>query len=187
MLKTILKLSLNILIILALFFPCASIAAEKKPKRPPVASPAQEVSINDSNVYSYIKRGDELFKKGDLDASLRIYFKTYSYSKDVLAAALMIQTQYDKILSDASTPQNDKESILLKQKRLKQIPPKYSAIKESMAYNLGYIYAKKGDSEKARKYLAEVLETAPFSLKNDSLWMKTKNLLLGQYGLEGEF
>ena len=128
-----------------------------------------------------------LGKWGDLDSSLRIYQKTYGYTKEVLITAKLVQTQYDKIINDPSTAQNDREEIMLKQKRIKQIVPKYSSIKELTSYNLGYIYAKKGDSERARKYLSEVLEAAPFSLETDSLWMKTKTLLLSQYGLEGEF
>ena len=185
--KSIFKLSLNILTILTLLLPCLSYSAEKKPKNPPVAAPPQETVIADSNISAFIKKGDEMFKKGDIESSLRIYLKVYSHSKDILAAAAIVQTQYERVLNDASASEDDKETILLKQKRLKQITPKYTSIKESMAYNLGYIYSKRGDSERARKYLTEVLETTPFSLKKDSLWMNTKNLLLGQYGLEGEF
>jgi len=185
--KSIFKFSLNILIIFTLLLPCLSYGAEKKPRKPPVAVPSQETAITDSNVTAFIKKGDEMFKKGDIESSLRIYLKVYNHSKDILAAASIVQTQYDRVLNDESTPQGDKETILIRQKRLKQITPKYTSIKESMAYNLGYIYTKKGDSERARKYLTEVLETTPFSLKKDSLWINTKNLLLGQYGLEGEF
>ena len=189
MTKLILKNILNILIILTLLSPCMSFAAEKKPKKPPVPVPAttQEGAITDANITAYVKKADELLKKGDLDSSLRIYQKTYGYTKEVLITAKLVQTQYEKIINDPSTAQNDREEITLKQKRIKQIVPKYSSIKESTSYNLGYIYAKKGDSERARKYLSEVLETAPFSLETNSLWMKTKTLLLSQYGLEGEF
>jgi hypothetical protein len=52
---------------------------------------------------------------------------------------------------------------------------------------MGYIYAKKGDSERARKYLIEVLSMTPFSIEQDSICMKSKTLLLGLYNLEGEF
>jgi hypothetical protein len=72
-------------------------------------------------------------------------------------------------------------------KRMKQLVPKYTAIRDASAYNMGYTYAKLGDPEKARKYLSQVIETTPFSTKQDSLWMKSKALLLGLYGLEGEF
>lgn len=187
MTKSILKNILNILIILALFSPCTSFGAEKKPKKPPIPVTTQEAATTDANIAVSIKKADDLLKKGGLDSSLRIYQKVYGYTKDVLITAKLIQTQYEKIINDPSTAQNDREEIMLKQKRIKQIVPKYSSIKESTAYNMGYIYAKKGDSERARKYLSEVLETVPFSLKTDSLWMKTKTLLLSQCGLEGEF
>jgi len=185
MTKSILKNILNILIILTLFSPCISFGAEKKPKKPPAIT--QESAITDANITTHVKKADELLKKGDLDSSLRIYQKVNSYTKDVLITTKLLQAQYEKIINDPSTAQNDREEIILKQKRMKQIVPKYGSIKESTSYSLGYVYAKKGDSERARKYLLEVLETVPFSLKTDSLWMKTKTLLLGQYGLEGEF
>jgi tetratricopeptide (TPR) repeat protein len=187
MTKSILKNILNILIILALLSPCTSFGAEKKPKKPPIPVTKQEAAITDANITAYVKKADELLKKGDLDSSLRIYQKAYDYTKDVLITTKLLQAQYEKIINDPSTEQNDREEIILKQKRMKQIVPKYIGIKESTLYSLGYIFAKKGDSERARKYLSEVLETVPFSLKTDSLWMKTKTLLLSQYGLEGEF
>jgi hypothetical protein len=70
---------------------------------------------------------------------------------------------------------------------MEQLIPKYNKIKETSAYHIGYIYTKKGDSDKARKYLSEVLETTPFSTKPDSTWIKSKTLLLEIFNLEGEF
>ncbi len=64
---------------------------------------------------------------------------------------------------------------------------KYNIIKSAAAYDLGYIYTKKSDLEKARKFLAEVVETTPFSTKKGSTWVRAKTLLLEAYGLEGEF
>ncbi len=184
--KSILKDLFGIAVIITMLFsPSISESAEKKPKKPPVT--IQDTAINDANLTASVKRADELLKKGDLDTSLRIYLKTYTYTKEVLASIKLIQPYYDKALADPATSQGDREQILIKQKHMKQIVPKYSSIKDAVSYNLGYIYAKKGDSERARKYLSEVLETAPFSMKKDDLWMKTKTLLLGQYGLEGEF
>jgi tetratricopeptide (TPR) repeat protein len=187
--KLILINLLNILIVLSLFLPSVSLGAEKKPvKKPPAPAITSESSaITDANIAAYLKTADDLLKKGSLDSSLRIYLRVYNYTKDVLTTANILQPYYDKALNDPTTEQNDKEEIFLKQKRMKQLMPKYSSIKDAVSYNLGYIYAKKGDTERARKYLSEALETAPFSMKKDSLWMKTKTLLLSQYGLEGEF
>ncbi len=184
--KSILKGLLGIAVVITMLFsPFISSGAEKKPKKPPVA--IQDTTINDANLSASVKRADELLKNKDLDSSLRIYLKAYNYTKEVLTTVKLIQPYYDKALSDPSTAQSDKEQIIVKQKHIKQIVPRYSGIKDAVSYNLGYIYAKKGDSEKARKYLSEVLETTPFSMKKDDLWMKTKTLLLSQYGLEGEF
>jgi hypothetical protein len=52
---------------------------------------------------------------------------------------------------------------------------------------VGAAYAKRGDAEQARKYLLEVCQTAPFSLNPKSTWLKSKNLLLALFQLEGEF
>ena len=49
------------------------------------------------------------------------------------------------------------------------------------------MYAKLGETEKARKYLVEFLQVTPYSGGPDSQWIKAKTLLLGLYSLEGEF
>jgi len=90
-------------------------------------------------------------------------------------------------VNDPTTSQSEKEEIYIKLKRMNQLLPKYNTIREVTTYNVGYLYAKKGDTEKARKFLTEVLELTPFSTKKDSISMKAKTLLLDIYGLEGEF
>jgi len=97
------------------------------------------------------------------------------------------QGHYEKAVNDPVTPQGEKEEIYIKLKRMGQLMPKYNSIREVTTYNVGYLYAKKGDAEKARKFLTEVLELTPFSTKKDSISMKAKTLLLDLYGLEGEF
>ncbi|RPJ58392.1 MAG: hypothetical protein EHM12_07885 [Dehalococcoidia bacterium] len=176
---------MNLLIILALLTPSVTFGAEKKPKKQPAT--VQETAITDANITASHKKADEMLKKGDLDASGKIYQKIYDYTKGALNTTKLIQAQYEKVLNDPATAQNDREELFIKLKRIKQLVPKYNGIKETSAYNMGYIYAKKGDPERARRFLSEVLDTAPFSLEPNSLWMKTKTLLLSQYGLEGEF
>lgn len=126
-------------------------------------------------------------KKGETDASLPTLLRVHDYSEDVLRTIKYFKTQYEKVVANSSVPQGEKEDILIKLKRIEQLLPRYVTIQERSAYDLGFAYAKKGEAEKSRKYLLEVLETAPFSTKNDSPWMKSKKLLLGLYNLEGEF
>ena len=171
----------------AIILPDISYGAEKK-SRKQVSQPVQrETTITDSNVQASFKKAEDLLKKGDLDGSLIISVKLYDYTKEVLAAVKLVNNQYERLANDPATNQNEKEDILIKLKRIKQLIPKYTSLKDKSTYNVGYLYAKKGDTEKARKYLSEVFESAPFSTKQDSIWMKTKTLLLGLYGLEGEF
>jgi tetratricopeptide (TPR) repeat protein len=163
-----------------------SSGAEKKAKKPALAA-AKEIAINDSNVKDSLKKAEEQLKKGETDNALTSLLKIHDYADDVLKTVKFIQVQYEKAVGDSSMPQGEREDIYLKLRRLGQLTPKYTAIREASAYDIGYAYAKKGDSERARKYLIKVFETAPFSTKQDSAWMKSKKLLLGLYNLEGEF
>ncbi len=163
---------------------------QKQTKRPPAAAataPVKTSTINDANIQEALKRADEMVKKGEIDNPLRILLSVYEYSKEVLHTVKFFQGHYDKAVNDPATSQAEKEDIYLKLKRMGQLAPKYNNIREATTYNIGYLYAKKGEKEKARKYLTEVLELTPFSTKKDSICVKAKTLLLGLYGLEGEF
>jgi len=187
--------SLVLIFALTLWSPALWAAPEKeKPAKKPAPAtgtpPGPTVkssTINDSNINAALKRADEMMKKGEVDGPLKILVSVYEYSKDVLLTVKFFQGHYEKAVSDPSTPQGEKEDIYIKLKRMGQLIPKYNSIKEVTTYNVGYLYAKKGDAEKARKYLTEVLEMTPFSTKKDSISMKAKTLLLDLYGLEGEF
>jgi tetratricopeptide (TPR) repeat protein len=174
---------------LALLIPESSFGAEKKVKKQPAQKEVvlKDSIMTDANVQASFKKAEELLKKGDADGSQKIFVKVYDYTKEALTTMTFIQGQYDKLVNDPSTNQSEKEDIYIKLQRVKQVTAKYSSIKSASAYNLGYIYTKKGDPEKARKFLAEVVETTPFSTRKGSTWMKAKTLLLELYGLEGEF
>ena len=180
---------LLILFVASAFFPAGTASAvERKAKKPaPAAAPVKEAGINDSNVKEALKKAEEQLKKGESDATLASLIRINDYADDVLKTVRLIQGQYEKAVNDPSVPQGEREDIFLKLRRLGQLTPKYTAIREASAYDIGYVYAKRGDGEKARKYLLKVFETAPFSTKQDSAWMKSKKLLLGLYNLEGEF
>lgn len=165
---------------------------KEKPAKKPVPDTARSTSvkssaINDSNINAALKRADEMMKKGEVDGPLKILVSVYEYSKDVLYTVKFFQGHYEKVVNDPTTAQGEKEEIYIKLKRMGQLVPKYNSIKEVTTYNLGYLYAKKNDTENARKYLIEVLELTPFSTKKDSLSIRAKTLLLDLYGLEGEF
>jgi tetratricopeptide (TPR) repeat protein len=175
---------LVLLLLFTLYSPNLSLGVEKKVKKQPAQ---KETVINDSNVQSSLKKAEEQLKKGGIEGPLRILLNIYDYTKDALDTIKFIKTHYERIINEPSIAQNEKEEILIKLRRMEQLIPKYNKIKETSAYHIGYIYTKKGDSDKARKYLSEVLETTPFSTKPDSTWMKSKTLLLEIFNLEGEF
>jgi len=168
-----------------LFCPAANAAPEKKAKPPAVKK--ESGAINDANLQANQKRVDELLKKNEYDTSLRFTLKINDYTKEVLATVKFIKGQYEKAVNDPAIGQKDKEQLYLKLKGLGQLIPRYTAAYEASLYNLGYIYAKRGEAERARKYLTEYLQTAPFSTNRDSKWVKAKTLLLELYSLEGEF
>ena len=158
--------------------------AEKKQKK---QTPSKEVIINDSNLISHLKIAEGLVKKGDLRTPLDVFLKIYSFASDVLATIHLLQPEYEKIINDPSSDLRQKEDLYIKLGRMKELTPKYIGVKEASAYYMGYIYAKMGDHEKARRYLIEALEITSFSVDKNSIWQKTKRLLLELYGLEGEF
>jgi tetratricopeptide (TPR) repeat protein len=169
---------------LALSQPVTLYSAEKPSKK---ATVQKEGLLNDSTVQAFLGKAEEQMKKGSYDSAGKILVRVYDYTKDVLITVKLFQGQYEKVLNEASTPLPEKEAILIKLKRMEQLRERYAGLKERSSFDLGYVYAKYGDGDKARKYLLEVLETAPFSTHKESLWMKSKAILLGLYNLEGEF
>ncbi len=181
-----------ILLILAVLpGPGYSQAAAKKaakPAPPQKAAQARETTINDVNIQTAFKTGEELFKQGKTDEALRIFLTIYRYSKDMLTFLEIVRPNYDKLLEEnPSLSQEEKEDLYIKQKHVRDLTAKYSSLRIESAYYVGAAYAKRGDAEQARKYLLEVCQTAPFSLKPKSTWLKAKNLLLTLFQLEGEF
>jgi hypothetical protein len=174
------------LIFCGLYFPENTYGAEKQSKRP-VAPKEIVVVLNDSNVQGYLDRADDLLRKGSFDTALKIYLKIDEFSEEVLQTLRLVKANYEKVLHEPSLKQNDKEQVVIKLRSIDRLTVKYSGFKETSVYVIGYISAKKGDTERARKYLLEVLQTAPFSTDHDSRWMKAKTLLLSLYNLEGEF
>jgi tetratricopeptide (TPR) repeat protein len=153
----------------------------------PKATPARETALNDATVQQLFKQGEELFKKDKPEEAIRIFLNIYRFSKDILTFLPVVQPQYEKLLKEGSLSQEEKEDVYIKQKRIQDLTNKYTALKIESAYYAGAIYAKRGDSEQARKYLLEVCQTAPFSLNPKATWFKSKNLLLTLFQLEGEF
>ena len=176
--------------LLLLAAPSLSVSAEKKPKpqpKPQAAPVQKEIIINDANLPTHQKRVEELVKKGDFDNSLKIMLKMRDYTKEVLSTVGAIKAQYEKAVNDPSVPQKDKEDLFIKLTGLNQLIPRYTILYEASTFNLGYLYAKLGETEKARKYLVEFLQMTPYSGGRDSQWVKAKTLLLELYSLEGEF
>jgi len=163
----------------------------KVSKQPPpakVTPPPRDTAVNDVNVQPLFKSAEELFKKDNTDESLRIFSSIYRYAKDMLTFLQTIQPHYEKLIKKStSKSQEEKEELFIKQKRIQELTSKYTSLRIESAYYVGALYAKRGDTEQARKYLLEVCQTAPFSLNPKSTWLKSKNLLLALFQLEGEF
>ncbi len=166
----------------------AQAAAPKAKKTPPAkAEVSREPAVSDSNIQAQLKKAQDLFKNKNYDAALKPYQDIYDYTKEVLPLVKFMRGQYDKAVNQPSLAQTEKEEAHIKLKRSGQLIAKYESIHGAVLYPLGFIYAKKGAAEKAKHYLKEAVETLPFSLKTESTWMKSKNLLLSLYQLEGEF
>lgn len=179
-----------ILMIFLIFFCKDAFGIEKKGKVVQKFQPqSQRIDqvINDSNLQISIETAENMVKKGEFQSALNIFLKTYDFTKSVLTTITLLQKHYEKIANDPGTSLNDKEYVMIRLNRMENLLSTYKKSKETSAYYIGYIYTKRGEIEKARKYLFEVLESTPFDLKKDSMWLKTKSLLLEAYNLEGEF
>lgn len=126
-------------------------------------------------------------KKGKTDEALKIFQGIYDYTRDGLALMKCVKTSYDKAVSGQNIEQNQKEDLYLKLQRINALSGQYGRLKGESAYQVGVLYARKGNAEQARKYLLEACQTVPFSLDPASTWLRSKNLLLSLSGLEGEF
>jgi tetratricopeptide (TPR) repeat protein len=179
--------------IASLLFICGAaevLAAEKKASaKVPAqkAAPQRDQAISDANIQSSLKKAQDSLKAKDMEGALKLFLKIYDYSKDVLPAVKMIQSKYEKNGASSTLSMSEREEIVIRQKRVNQLASKYQNIQEATTYSLGYIYLKKGDGEKAKKFLLEAMETSPFSMKPDSVWARSKALLSELYNLEGEF
>jgi tetratricopeptide (TPR) repeat protein len=198
--KLFAPLFLAVFSLLLLMAPSLSSGVEKTPKAQPkaqskpqtqakpLAMPIQkETIVNDANLMAHQKRVEDLVGKSDFNGALKIMLKINDYTKEVLFTVKNIKTEYEKAVSDPKVPQKDKEDLFIKMRGLNQLIPRYTNYYEASTFNLGYMYAKLGETEKARKYLVEFLQMTPYSGGRDSQWMKAKTLLLELYSLEGEF
>jgi tetratricopeptide (TPR) repeat protein len=198
--KLFTPLFLAVVSLLLLMAPSLSSGVEKTPKAQPKAQskpqtqikpqvmPIQkETIVNDANLMAHQKRVEDLVGKSDFNGALKIMLKINDYTKEVLFTVKNIKTEYEKAVSDPRVAQKDKEDLFIKMRGLDQLIPRYTNYYEASTFNLGYMYAKLGETEKARKYLVEFLQMTPYSGGRDSQWMKAKTLLLELYSLEGEF
>jgi tetratricopeptide (TPR) repeat protein len=177
-------------LLLSLTVPSLTYSAQKKPQAPPKpkAAPVQkEILVNDANLLIHQKRVEDLVEKGDFESAVKTMLKMNDYAKEVLSVAKVIKVQYETVGNNPEVPQNDKEDLFIKLRELNQLISKYTNYYEASTFNLGYMYAKLGETEKGRKYLVEFLQMTPYSGGRDSQWIKAKTLLLELYSLEGEF
>lgn len=185
---------ITFLFLLLLLPPSLTCGAEKalkaRPKaqpKPQAASIQKEVVVNDANLMTYQKKVEDLVGKGDFNSALKIMLKINDYTGEVLSTVKSIRTEYEKAVGNPKITQKEKEDIFVRLRGLDRLVPRYTNYYEASTFNLGYMYAKLGETEKARKYLTEFLQMTPYSGSRDSQWIRAKTLLLELYSLEGEF
>jgi tetratricopeptide (TPR) repeat protein len=179
-----------VVLLLSLTLPSLTYSAQRRPKtspKPKIATVQKEILINDANLLIYQKKVEGLVEKDDFESAVKIMLKMNDYAREVLSVAKVIKAQYETVGNNPEMPQNDKEDLFIKLRGLNQLISKYTNYYEASTFNLGYMYAKLGETEKGAEYLAEFLEITPYSSERDSRWIKAKTLLLQLYSLEGEF
>jgi len=180
-----------VVFVFSLTVPSLTNGAQKKIKTRPKPKPTvvqKNILVNDANILVHQKRVEDLVEKGDFENAVKIMLKMNDYSKEVLSVAKAIKVQYEASVGNPQISQDDKEDLFFKLKGLNRLISRYTDYYEASTFNLGYIYARLHDTEKARKYLVEFLQKVPYYSGNpESQWIKAKMLLLELYNLEGEF
>ena len=178
-----------VILLLSLIMPSPTHGAQKKPQTTSQRKtvPVQKnILVNDSNILVHQKRVEDLVEKGNFRDAVQIMQKMNDYSKEVFSVATAIKAQYEEAANNPGIPQNEKEDLFIRLKRLNPLIQRYTNYFEASTFNLGYMYARLGETEKARKYLVEFLETKPYSGDRDSQWIKAKTLLLELYKLKDD-
>ncbi len=179
-----------IVLLAVLMGPHSAQGAERKARHQAEASAPSSlpsVQVNDLNLPDYVKAGEDQLKKGRTDEALRTFHAIYSYTGDTLKLMACVREAYEKVQTNPSLAQNQKESLYLRLQRISTLSGGYAKIRGEAAYSLGFAYSKKGDAAQARTYLLEACRTVPFSLDPASTWMKSKDLFLTLSNLDGEF
>jgi tetratricopeptide (TPR) repeat protein len=178
-----------LVVFLAFSFVARLEAAEKKPRKvqPKPSAVAKDSTSSEWSISARFQKAEERLRKGEISEALKLYYSVYAHSKTTLAAMECVKDAYAKLGNDAELSQTEKEEIFIKLQRMGSLGPQYTRYHMESAYHLGFIYAKQGDNEQARKYLLEACQTAPPSLDPSSTWMKAKTLLLERLNVQGEF
>ncbi len=189
--KEVLWVPLLIMLAVALLLPHYAMGAEKKAKRP-AAKPAQSetvaaATVNDANLNDSLRTAEDQVKKGRAEDALRILLAVHGYASDSLKFLACAGEAYEKARNNPNLAQDKKETLYLKQQRISSLVDRYTKVRGEASYDLGVVYAKKGDQAQARKYLVEACRTVPFSTDPASLWMKSKDIFLKISNLDGEF
>ena len=145
---------------LSLTVPSLTYSAQRKPKAPPKpkAVPVQkEILVNDANLLVHQKRVEGLVEKGDFESAVKIMLKMNDYAKEVLSIAKAIKTQYERVANSPEVPQDNKEDLFIKLRGLNRLISRYTNYYEASTFNLGYMYAKLGETEKSEKISRRIL------------------------------
>ena len=161
--------------------------AEKERKTALRSMSSKQIVVNDETIQPTLEKARQHLQKKEYDHAMRILVVIDSYSEDVLSLLKFFKGHYEKVLTTPSTSQKNREEIMIKVKTISKMIPKYEKIREASIFGLGEAYAKRGNTEKAKKYLQKALETGQFSTDQNSPYMKAKSLLLELYQLEGTF
>ncbi|HBL23586.1 MAG TPA: hypothetical protein DDZ40_05655 [Deltaproteobacteria bacterium] len=185
--RTVLVVSfLSLLLVLPSFGHCAQKRRQTTPKRKEAAV-RRNIVVNNSNMLVHQRRVEDLVKNGNFTYALQVLHKMNDYAKGVLSVATTVKIRYEKAAKDPLISQNEKEFLSVKLARLDRLIQRYTHYHQASMFNLGYLYARLGETEKARKHIVEFLQSEPYSGSPDSQWTKAKTLLLKLYKLEGEF
>lgn len=175
---------------LSLVLPSFAHGAQKRHQTTPKRKEAavqRNIVVNDANMLVHQRRVEDLVATGNLRYALQVLHKMNDYAKEVLSVATTVKTRYEKAANDSGISQDEKELLFVRLKRLDCLIQRYTDYYEASMFNLGYLYSRLGETEKARRYLVEFLQAASYSASLNSHWTKAKTLLLKLYKLEGEF
>jgi len=143
------------------FFLCllmvAPFSAPSAQRRETKTGEKKEVRLRDGTVQEHFANAEALLKRGNLKEALELFIAIYNFSRDCLRFIEMRLQDERRAFESIGGRQEEKERAYLRLKRIEDLEERYREMKMRAAYYAGYIQARLGKEDAARRLLIDAL------------------------------